>query len=64
MCKCVETQQWGRGHAESKGRMIESLEQKQPGLGANGQILGWLEQKVFYRVVSKLRRYGKKILDE
>lgn len=64
VCKCLETQQWGRGHVRSKRRRIESPEQKQPGLGANGQILSWLAQKVFYFVVSKLKIKGKKIVKE
>ena len=28
-----------------------------------GQMLGWLVQKVFRSVVSKIRRHGKKILE-
>lgn len=55
---CGDTD-WERGHSESKGRRIEPLEQKQPGLEANGQILGWLAQKVFIVCLQT-----KEILDE
>ena len=59
---CADTVEVGRGHAESKGRKIEAPGREQP--GARKWDQRWVDwhRRSFILVVSKIRRYGKKIL--